>query len=142
MKKTCLYKINVVLLALLLPALGSSLLQEFLRGANLHCLTNNTLTIIHLVICLPMLLFVCVHLWANCGNMAQWFAKIRRQKWQTQWLFWLSVLTFVSGVAAMVVYFSHGHTPVGGIHGKLGFGALALMVWHTCKRLKWYQKNK
>ena len=77
MKKTCLYKINVVLLALLLPALGSSLLQEFLRGANLHCLTNNTLTIIHLVICLPMLLFVCVHLWANCGNMASVVAGIK-----------------------------------------------------------------
>lgn len=42
----------------------------------------------------------------------------------------------------MVVYFSHGHTPVGGIHGKLGFVALALMFGHTCKRLKWYQKNK
>lgn len=141
MKKHYLYKINVVLLVLLLPALVSSLLQEFLGGANLHCLTNSTLTIIHLAICLPMLLFVGVHLWANCGNITQWFAKIRRQKAQTQWLFWLSALTFVSGVAAMVVYFSHGHTPVGGIHGKLGFVALALMIWHTYRRLKWYKKN-
>ena len=141
MKKRCLYKRNVLLLVMLVPALVSSLLQEFLRGANLHCLTNSTLTIIHLAICLPMLLFVCVHLWANCGNMAQWLAKIRRQKWQTQLLFWFSVLTFVSGIAATVVYFSHGHTPVGGIHGKLGFVALALMIWHTYRRLKWYKTN-
>lgn len=141
MKKRYLYKINVLLLVMLVPALVSSLLQEFLGGANLHCLTNSTLTIIHLAICLPMLLFVCVHLWANCGKITQWFAKIRRQKAQTQWLFWLSVLTFVSGVAAMVVYFSHGHTPIGGIHGKLGFVALALMLWHTYRRLKWYKKN-
>lgn len=141
MKKRYLYKINVVLLVLLLPALVSSLLQEFLRGANLHCLTNSTLTIMHLIVCVPMLLFVGVHLWANCGKITQWFAKIHRQKAQTQWLFWLSVLTFVSGVAAMVVYFSHGHTPIGGIHGKIGFAALALMIWHTYRRLKWYKKN-
>lgn len=141
MKKHYLYKINVVLLVLLLPALVSSLLQELLRGANLHCLTNSTLTIIHLIVCVPMLLFVGVHLWANCGKITQWFAKIRRQKWQTQLLFWFSVLTFVSGIAATVVYFLHGHTPVGGIHGKLGFVALALMLWHTYRRLKWYKKN-
>ncbi|MGM9746542.1 MAG: hypothetical protein ACI30H_06265 [Paludibacteraceae bacterium] len=142
MEKRCLYKINVLLLVMLVPALVSSLLQEFLRGANLQCLTNNTLTIIHLAICLPMLLFVCVHLWANCGNVTQWFSKIRRQRWQTQLLFGFSVLTFVSGIAATVVYFSHGHTPVGGIHGKLGFVALALMIWHTYRRLKWYKVKK
>lgn len=141
MKKTCLYKINVVLLALLLPALGSSLLQEFLGGADMHYVTNNMLTIMHLIVCVPMLLFVGVHLWANCGNITQWFAKIHRQKAQTQWLFWLSVLTFVSGIVATVVYFLHGHTSVGGIHGKLGFVALALMLWHTYRRLKWYKKN-
>lgn len=141
MKKRYLYKINVLLLVMLVPALVSSLLQEFLGGADMHYVTNNMLTIIHLIVCVPMLLFVGVHLWANCGKITQWFAKIRRQKAQIQWLFWLSVLTFVSGVAAMVVYFSHGHTPVGGIHGKLGFVALALMIWHTYRRLKWYKKN-
>lgn len=141
MKKRCLYKINVLLLVMLVPALVSSVLQEFLQGADMHCATNNILTIIHLIICVPMLLFVGVHLWANCGNITQWFAKIHRQKAQTQWLFWLSVLTFVSGMAATVVYFLHGHTPIGGIHGKIGFVALALMIWHTYRRLKWYKKN-
>lgn len=141
MKKRYLYKIKVVLLLLLLPALVSSILQEFLQGADMHYVTNNMLTIMHLIVCVPMLLFVGLHLLANCGNITQWFAKIRRQKAQTQWLFWLSVLTFVSGIAATVVYFLHGHTPIGGIHGKLGFVALALMLWHTYRRLKWYKKN-
>lgn len=141
MKKRCLYKINVLLLVMLVPALFSSILQEFLQGADMRYVTNNMLTITHLIVCVPMLLFVGVHLWANCGNITQWFAKIHRQKAQTQWLFGLSVLTFVSGLVATVVYFSNGHMPIGGIHGKIGFAALALMIWHTYRRLKWYKKN-
>jgi hypothetical protein len=139
MKRKALYKINVLLLALLFPALVSSILQEFLRGTDLAFISNNMLTVLHLIVCLPMFLFIGIHLFANCGKIGQWFAKIKHQKPSTQWLFWLSLVTLFTGIAATITYFRIGHTGIGGIHGKIGFITIAIMIWHTIKRIKWYK---
>ncbi len=137
MKKRKLFVVNVVLLVLLVLALASSLLNEFLHGAFFY-FCNRTWTILHVIICLAMFAFLAWHLYLNCGKASSWWKRLRRQKPLSKWLFWISIFTLLSGLFAMI-YFFVGHTTLGGVHGKIGFVALLLMIIHTAQRIKWYK---
>ncbi|MBB4044401.1 NAD-dependent dihydropyrimidine dehydrogenase PreA subunit [Bacteroides reticulotermitis] len=55
---------------------------------------------------------------------------------------YLYLLTLATGIPATIyIIAGHGHTHLGGIHGKFGIVAAIFMFLHIWKRLKWF-KNR
>ena len=72
-------------------------------------------------------------------NKASWIKRFRTQKSLTKWLAVLGLLTMLSAVAAMIHRLSTAvHSPIGGIHGKLGLAFLLLAIIHTARRANFF----
>ncbi len=73
-------------------------------------------------------------------NKASWIKRFRTQKSLTKWLAVLGLLTMLSAVAAMIHRLSTAvHSPIGGIHGKLGLAFLLLAIIHTARRANFFR---
>lgn len=134
MKKHTLYIIDIILSILLVVVLVSSIINEVLGGSSLAALSNTSITIFHISVCLVLMTLAFIHIKAHYANLSRWINCLKKGKMQTRVVFILCAMTLVTGIASMVVYFGHGHTPLGGVHGKIGFVALALMILHLVKR--------
>jgi len=135
MKKQSLYIIDVILSIMLIIVLASSIVNEILGGSSLGCISNMSVTLFHIVVCLILMSLVFIHIKAHYGNLSRWLTCLKKGKMQNRVIFVLCTITLLSGIAATVLFFSHGHTPLGGIHGKVGLVALAFMIFHLVKRL-------
>lgn len=73
----------------------------------------------------------------------QWIRRFSGQKSPvTRWLAIIGALTLISGIAALAHWASiRLHSPIGGIHGKIGFLFMLLGIGHICKRLKFFRKS-
>lgn len=137
MKKSQLTIINLSLIVLLFLTVASSVIIEYTGGRNLPQLRSGALVIIHIAVTLALMLLSYFHIKAHLGAIRQWRERFRKTKKQNRWLFWVALITFLSGLIATVTYFLKGHTPFGGIHGKIGFIALLIMFLHLIHRRKW-----
>lgn len=133
------YKTNLLLIVVAVLTLASAILITVLHGANFH-LPNRTWIAIHATLGLAMGALVFSHLKFNWSNILLWFARFKmcRNK-VTKALFILSFFAFVSGIVAIFTFFTGGHGPVGGIHGKIGLVFLLICIGHFIKRIKWYR---
>ncbi|MGN1354163.1 MAG: hypothetical protein ACI4V2_04555 [Alloprevotella sp.] len=89
-----------------------------------------------------MVLLVICHLWLNWGNVARWWG--RWWKHRSLWMKALYVcylLCALMGVMATIQWLKHGHTGLGGWHGKVGFAVALFVVIHLAQRLSWYGKQ-
>ena len=130
MKKHTLYIIDIILSILLVVVLVSSIINEVLGGSSLAALSNTSITVFHISVCLVLMTLAFIHIKAHYANLSRWINCLKKGKMQTRVVFILCAMTLVTGIAS----FSHGHTPLGGVHGKIGFVALALMILHLVKR--------
>lgn len=63
------------------------------------------------------------------GNWFALFAKNRNITTRVLW--WIFILTAVSGIASGVIWLNgYGHSHLGGIHGKIGFLMIVIAVLH------------
>lgn len=84
-----------------------------------------------------VLVFVHIALHFKRSNWFRRFVKLKSRVTNVMW--WLFVLTVVSGIAASVMWLVHAtHSPLGGIHGKIGFVMLAVAAGHTVKRKRFF----
>lgn len=62
-----------------------------------------------------------------------WFSRFAKNRNKgTRILWWVLLLTVATGVAATVVWLvDGGHTPLGGIHGKIGFLMVLAGIIHA-----------
>lgn len=141
MKKTTLKPINIALVAALLLSIASSIIQECRAGGDLAGISNGVLTLIHIIVTSLLLLLSYLHVRLHFGPVRKWPAIVRKTKMQNRWLLATSVIVLLTGAAATFTYCAAGHTSLGGIHGKLGFAALALMTLHLAHRRKWFRNN-
>lgn len=79
------------------------------------------------------------HLYLHYG-WNSWIRRVYRQKKiMNKWLSVLIILTCMSAIIAvfhwMVTYI---HSPIGGIHGKVGLIFLLLALGHVIKRIRFY----
>ena len=83
------------------------------------------------------------HVYLHFGK-SNWFLKFRKQKSQvTRILWWVALVTLVSGVAAMIHWVTtFTHSSIGGVHGKLGFLMIILSIGHITKRIKFFKRKK
>lgn len=81
-----------------------------------------------LLLCLASVYHIYLHY--KTGN---WFSRFARNRNRTtRILWWTFLLTAVSGIAATVVWIvDEGHSPLGGVHGKIGFIMAVIAVVHV-----------
>lgn len=142
MKKRLLLNINLFLLVITPFALSSGIMLEVAHGEGLGYMSNMLLTGWHIGLCVAMMLLVVCHLWLNWGNVARWWG--RWWKHRSLWLKALYVCYLICalmGVMATIQWLKHGHTGLGGWHGKVGFAVALLVVIHLVQRLSWYGKQ-
>lgn len=82
------------------------------------------------------------HLYLHFG-WTGWINRFRKQKSPvTRVLAIVGALTVVSAVAASFHWVdSYIHSPLGAVHGKLGFLFVAIAVGHTLKRIRFYRSR-
>lgn len=136
-----LRRCDLLLMPTALLALLSSIQMEACGGKGFMGLPFSTWIYLHCILGTLMLALVVEHLHLHFGKM-NWWAKIKGLKRQPQWLcatfFLLLVLSVVAFVRIMVLT---SHSPIGAVHGKVGFLFLLLCIGHTAKRWKWVKKQ-
>lgn len=97
----------------------------------------------HVVSAVIFSAFVIYHIYLHFRG-GNWFAKFSKLKSKvTRVLWWLFLITSVSGIAVFLMWLIHPvHTGFGGVHGKIGFIMLAVAIGHTLKRRKFFAPRK
>lgn len=92
-------------------------------------------------ICLGLIFFGLIlwHLWLHfplpVWGMRLWRSNAPDMRWLTA----LMLLTLISAIIAAGGWIaSPTHSIAGAIHGKIGFVAIALVVWHIARRIKFF----
>lgn len=95
---------------------------------------------IHIALGIIMMALVAWHIFLHFGK-SNWFGKLRKLKAQfTRVLWWVAMVAFASGIVATVLWLLFAvHSPIGGVHGKIGFILLLLSVVHIAKRFKFFR---
>lgn len=121
----------------------SSVLLECLHGASAFGIEPSVWVAIHIIVGLLWSANVLYHLYLHWGSISQWPKKFRSLKSKlTMCLTWLMVAILVTGIISTItIVMGLGHTPIGGIHGKIGLLAMTLAIFHLLKRWKWF-KNR
>jgi len=73
----------------------------------------------------------------------EWLGRLRRQKSRaTRWLAFFAALTLLSGIAATIhMFITWHHSALGGWHGKISYVFIAIIAFHTLKRIKFYSNK-
>lgn len=135
MKKADKLKLcNWSLLFLLLLTLASAIQLEATHSSSCLCVWY------HIIIATFFSLCIVYHIKLHFG-WEKWFSKVHKLKSNvTKILWWLFLLTVLSSVIAFIHWLSaYSHSPIGGIHGKIGLLMIAVAIGHTVKRLKFFK---
>lgn len=97
---------------------------------------------IHVAIGMVFSALVYIHIHLHFGS-SNWFARFSKLKSVvTRILWWLMLLTVASGVTAFVHWLiSQEHSPICGVHGKIGFLMILIAAGHTLKRFKFFRRK-
>lgn len=113
--------------------LASALQLEITSGA------DKTMVWLHIVLGSVFMANICWHLqlhykWRN------WLKALWKRTPVIKWLTATSILTSVTGVWAIGEWVSTmTHSPVGAVHGKIGFLMVVFVFVHTFQKIKFYR---
>ncbi|MBD5236341.1 MAG: DUF4405 domain-containing protein [Bacteroidales bacterium] len=105
--------------------------------------SNGSLSVwIHIILGLLFMCLVGIHIYLHFGK-SNWFARFSKLRSQaTRILWWLTLITLITGIATTVRWIvTNTHSPLGGIHGKLGFLMIILSIFHIAKRFKFFRPH-
>ncbi len=136
MRKVTKLKICDWTLAVLLPiVLASSIQLEATSSGGLFPV------IFHIIAALSFMCLIIWHIFLHF-QWKKWITKFGKLKVPTRILWWLYILTFISGAATTIHWIGvKEHSALGGVHGKIGFLMIAFAVGHTIKRIKFFRKK-
>lgn len=99
--------------------------------------------LIHMVIGSLFFTNIVWHLYLHFG-WKSWIQRLRKQKSPvTRWLTVFALFTLISALVALFHWIgTYTHSPVGAIHGKIGFVFIALAIGHTVKRINFFKNRK
>ena len=142
-KKTQSTICNWSLLVLAILMLASGIQMEACFGADFLGISFPVYMAFHVVVAFLMTAVVIWHIWLHF-NWKEWvkrFSSLKRT--DTKILAVMSALALVSGIAALLVLLFNGmqHNGVGGVHGKIGFGFVALGIYHIIRRIRFYKRH-
>ena len=96
---------------------------------------------IHITVATVFMSDVIWHIYLHFG-FKKWLNKFGKMKIYTRILWWVYVLTFLSGIAAAVHWLiTMHHSPVGGVHGKIGFVMILMAAGHALRRRVYYVRS-
>lgn len=134
---------NISLLAINPAVLATSIILEASHGESVLDLNFNVWVIIHLVTVLAMTGLVWWHLRMNWGKISGWVKKFAgKASGVSKALAILIALTILTGLASVPQWLIQGHSPIGSIHGKIGFLFILVCLIHTIRHRKWFIKSK
>ena len=142
-KKTQSRICNWSLLVLAILMLASGIQMEASFGADFLGISFPVYMIFHVVVALLMTAVVIWHIWLHF-NWKEWVKRFEALKRvDTKNLAVMAALVLVSGIVALLALLFNGmqHNGVGGVHGKIGFGFIALGIYHIIKRIRFYKRN-
>ena len=117
----------------------------FISGLQLEVIhSSGDLSVwIHIIIGLLFMSLVGIHIFLHFGR-SNWFAKFSNLKSRaTRILWWMTIITLITGIATAVRWIvTNNHSPLGGIHGKLGFLMIILSIFHIVNRLYFFKSKK
>ncbi|MDE6290261.1 MAG: TMEM134 family protein, partial [Muribaculaceae bacterium] len=117
----------------------------FTSGIYLEITHSSGLAAVWIHIALGILFFISVayHIFLHFGK-SNWFERFHKLKSQfTRVLWWISLATLITGIISCVHRFiTLSHSPIGGIHGKIGFLMILLCIGHICKRIKFFKSRR
>lgn len=95
---------------------------------------------LHVVITTLFFVFVIIHINLHFG-WKNWLLKFSKLKSHvTRVLWWITVVTLISAVIAFIHWIlTFTHSPIGGVHGKIGFLMIVFAVAHTIKRAAFFK---
>lgn len=139
-----LLRSNILLVIITCLLIINSILLECLHGATFLGIGSVGWVWMHVVLASIWAASIFYHLYLHWGNIRHWFGKmVHPGNKLTMLLAWLSLILLLTGIAATVcVGYGVGHTPIGGIHGKIGLFVMVLMVFHLSKRWKWFKNRR
>ena len=90
--------------------------------------------------------YIDVHLGYRTSVFAFWQEKLanksKRLKRQTKWLCTIfAILLAISVVTFVRIIVLTAHSPIGAVHGKIGFLFILFCIGHTAKRWTWVKKQ-
>lgn len=93
---------------------------------------------VHMVIAILFITLICWHIYLHFRR-GEWLKKLFGKRNLLRWMSLFGLLVVVSAIIATAHWFvSYAHGGIGGLHGKLGFVFLALVVIHAIKHRKFY----
>ena len=77
-------------------------------------------------------------------RFSNWFARFAKNRnTTTRVLWWMFLLTVISGLAATIQWLvENGHSPIGGVHGKIGFLMVIVAIIHAAKHIRQRKQAK
>lgn len=119
--------------------LGITLLLMLVSGIQLEATSGRYVWTVWLHIILGILLIVLsiyhIYLHYRKSNWFTRFAKNRNAS--TRILWWVFLLTAVTGIASTISWIGHNqHTPLGGVHGKIGFLMVIIAIIHAVRHIR------
>lgn len=114
-------------------------------GIQLEATDSRSITWVWIHVIIGCLFFANIiwHLYLHFG-WKSWVQRLRKQKSPvTRCLAVFALLAIISAIVALFHWVGiYIHSPIGGIHGKIGFVFLALAIGHTVKRIKFFKQKK
>lgn len=136
--KTC----NYALLATTLPVLASSVILEASHGNPVFHLPFNFWACLHIIAATIMSGLVTWHLKLNWGKVMEWKRRFSFQASKaSKVLSMLIAATSLTGLISIPQWLLHGHSIIGGVHGKIGFLFIIIAISHTFRHRKWFKKS-
>ena len=124
-----------------LLVLLSSIQMEACGGKGLFGLPFATWMYLHCILGILMFTLVIEHLYLHFGKR-NWLTKVKGLKMQTKWLCTIfAILLAISVVTFVRIIVLTAHSPIGAVHGKIGFLFILFCIGHTAKRWKWVKKQ-
>lgn len=126
---------NIALVLLSITILTSSIQLEATHSSGIVWVW------LHIIIGTTFMAMIIWHLYLHF-QWRSWIRKLRRQKSPvTHWLVIFGLLTLLTGIATFVHWLpTRLHSPIGAIHGKIGFLFIALAIAHTIRRISFFRK--
>lgn len=96
---------------------------------------------LHIIVSTIFLSLCINHIYLHFG-WKKWLFKFSKLKSVvSRILWWVTVVTIISAIIAFVHWLTIGvHSPVGGVHGKIGFLMILVAIGHTVKRFAFFKR--
>lgn len=123
------------LLILMIATLASSIQLEASHSRSI------TFVWLHVIIAILFIVFIIFHINLHFG-WKNWLIKFSKLKSPvTRILWWVTVILLISAIIALIHWImTFTHSPIGGVHGKIGFLMILLAIGHTIKRAAFFKR--